>query len=105
MLLTACGEAQEGAQPPASEGPKVACAIQSTDFNETCTLTQAQTARGTVLTIAAPDGGFRRLLLTGDGQGVVAADGAEPAMVSKLSANLIEVTIGGDRYRLPANVK
>ena len=33
---------------------------------------------------------------------VAAADGAEPAHVTLAGSNLIEVEIGGDRFRLPA---
>jgi hypothetical protein len=35
----------------------------------------------------------------------MAADGAEPANVRIVGPNLIEVSIGGDRYRLPATVR
>lgn len=66
---------------------------------------QIATEQGTVLTVNAPDGGFRRLLVASDGRGVVAADGAEPAVVTPLDTHTIEVAIGGDRYRLPATVK
>ena len=58
-----------------------------------------------VLTIRHPDGGFRRLRITADGRGVIAADGAEPARVSVIGPADIEVAVGGDRYRLPATVK
>jgi hypothetical protein len=57
-----------------------------------------------VLTLHNPDGGFHRLLVTKDGRGVVAADGAEPAIVRVVGEREIEVAIGGDRYRLPATV-
>ena len=43
--------------------------------------------------------------VTNDGRGVVAADGAVPAIVKPLGAKLVEVTIGNDHYRIPANVK
>jgi hypothetical protein len=60
---------------------------------------------GTILTMRHPSGGFRRLLVTRDGRGVVAADGADPAAVAVIADNRIEVTVAGDRYRLPATVK
>jgi hypothetical protein len=63
------------------------------------------TADGLSLTVRAPNGGFRRLLVTKDGRGVIAADGAVPARVCPVSANRIEVAIAGDRYRLPATVR
>ncbi len=105
LLIAGCGGApEEVAQ--RDEAPKIACALQGVaEFSETCALSQSSTARGTILTLSAPDGGFRRLLVTNDGQGVIAADGAEPAVITPFSAGAIEVSIGGDRYRLPASVK
>lgn len=40
-----------------------------------------------------------------DGQGVAVADGAEPAEVWMNGTGEIEVSLGGDRYRLPAKAK
>ena len=57
------------------------------------------------ITIRAPSGSFRRLLVTTDGRGVVAADGADPALVTPIAADRIQVAIAGDRYLLPATVK
>ena len=53
------------------------------------------------LLVRHPDGGFRRLAITPDGRGVVAADGADAARVSIVGAHRIEIAIGDDRYRLP----
>jgi len=36
---------------------------------------------------------------------VMAADGAESATVTVVGKGLIEVSIGSDRYRLPARVR
>jgi hypothetical protein len=58
-----------------------------------------------MLTIRHDDGGFRRFRVLKDGRGVVTADGAEPALVSTIGSNAIEVQVGQDRYRLPATVK
>lgn len=58
-----------------------------------------------VLTLRHPGGGFRRLEIVTDGRGVIAADGSEPADVTTVGSNMIEVRIGADRYRLPAEVK
>ena len=52
-----------------------------------------------------PDGGFRRFVVARDGTGVAAADGAEPAMVTIIADDRIEVAIGGDTFRLPATVQ
>ncbi|MFS0736095.1 hypothetical protein ABC347_03500 [Sphingomonas sp. 1P06PA] len=77
----------------------------ATAFAPACAIERSVEERGLVLTIRHPDGGFRRLLVTRDGRGVIAADGAEPARVATEGSGVIEVTIGGDAYRLPATVK
>lgn len=70
-----------------------------------CLVERTATQQGLVLTLRHPDGAFRRLLVTGDGRGVVAADGAVPAQVSVVRSDRIAVNIDGDRYELPATVK
>ena len=87
----------EGHVPCASRG--------AAEFRRVCTIDRTQTQDGLFLTLRHPDGGFRRLLVTGDGRGVVAADGAETALVTPLGPNEIEVALGDARYRLPATVK
>jgi hypothetical protein len=84
----------------------VECALGgSSRYERACRVERLSGAEGLVLVLRAPDGGFRRLLVTRDGRGVVAADGAEAARVTVLDADSIEVAVGGDRYRLPARVK
>ena len=58
-----------------------------------------------LFTIRSPSGSFRRLAATSDGRGVMAADGAEEATVAIVGKGLIEVSIGGNRYRLPATIR
>ena len=65
---------------------------------------QSAAGQAVVLTLRHPDGGFRRLQVTQDGRGVAVADGALPAQVSVEGDRQIGVTIGADRYRLPATV-
>lgn len=90
----------------AAERGLVPCALAGAgEFGIDCTLDRERTAAGLVLTVRHPDGGFRRLLVTGDGRGVIAADGAEQAVVTPLGDRGIEVALGGDRYRLPATVR
>jgi hypothetical protein len=55
--------------------------------------------------VRKPDGGLRRFLVAQDGSGVAAADGAEQAVVTIIADNRIEVSIGGDTFRLPATVR
>ena len=116
LLLTAC-EAKipdkatavrnESARRAVAEAEgKIECAPPgAVAFGFVCGLDRTQTQDGLFLTLRHPDGGFRRLLVTSDGRGVVAADGAEQAQVTPLGKDLIEVALGGARYRLPATVR
>ncbi|WP_426263748.1 hypothetical protein [Sphingomonas sp. PWP1-2] len=116
LALAACGEpqtdkatlakveAEQRARP--DDSGNIVCAQRgSVDFARVCTVDRTQSADGLVLTLRHPDGTFHRLLVTRDGRGVIAADGAEKAMVSVIGSGEIEVALGGDRYRLPATVK
>jgi hypothetical protein len=103
MLLTACDGGQGG---PAADAGKerIECALEGADaFARNCTVEEMSRADGTVLVVGRSDIGYRRLQITTDGRGVVSADGAEPAKVTIVGDKLIEVAIGSDRYRLPAN--
>ncbi|KQT32669.1 hypothetical protein ASG29_13100 [Sphingomonas sp. Leaf412] len=116
LLLSACGdrpadtqvlakvEAQQSAA--AADDGRVKCApAGAATLERVCAVDRTQEARGLLLTVRHPDGGFRRLLVTKDGRGVVAADGAEAAKVTIVDPTEIEVAIGDDVYRLPATVR
>jgi len=99
-LLAGCKERQADQPRPAPKGD-VQCAIDgAADFSRSCALEQLDG----VLTLRHANGGFRRLLVTKDGRGVIAADGAEPAKVTIVGKDEIEVTLGRDRYRLPTTI-
>ncbi|MFM5915309.1 MAG: hypothetical protein ACKOPR_11320 [Chakrabartia godavariana] len=99
-------EAEKAAADAAADNGLISCAVGgATVFAARCQVETAQTKNGLVLTLRHPDGGFRRLLVVKDGRGVIAADGADPAIVKPIANNLIEVTLAGDTYRLPATVK
>ena len=84
---------------------RIDCRIGNDDqYQRFCSVERERTDQGLLLTVRKPDGGFRRLIATRDGRGVVAADGAEPAEVTIVGDNLIEVAIAGDHFRLPARV-
>ena len=74
-------------------------------LSRVCSVDRQESERGLILTVRHPDGGFRRLLVTKDGHGVVAADGAQAAQVTLVGTNEIEVALGDDVYRLPVTVK
>ena len=108
LLLPACGDdADRGAATTLAEGAeRIECAVEGeTAFQPVCSVERAMAPGGLTLTLRAPSGGFRRLLVTKDGRGVVAADGALPATVTPNGPDRIEVEVAGDRYRLPATVR
>lgn len=98
-LLSACGG------PPAAADERIECAVDgAAEFAPVCTV-ERSAGDEPRLTLRSPSGSFRRLAVTGDGRGVAAADGAEEARVEVIDRGLIEVSIGADRYRLPATVR
>jgi hypothetical protein len=106
LMLAACGPTGNRNGETAADAGDIACAPQgASDFKRVCTLDRVAGDDGLTLVVRNPDGGFHRLLVTRDGRGVVAADGAEKAAVTITGPGEIEVAIGGDRYRLPATVK
>lgn len=113
LLLAACNRAPDngelaeaearGSREAAQEG-RIECALEGSKlFDRTCTVEEMSSADGAILVVGRSNVGYRRLQITTDGRGVVSADGAEPAKVSIVGDNVIEVAIGKDRYRLPAN--
>ncbi|HEY0148706.1 MAG TPA: hypothetical protein VGB70_06850 [Allosphingosinicella sp.] len=110
LLLASCGQADETSKDVLASAPegaeRVECAVAgATAFKQACVLDRAQSPQGLTLTVRSPSGSFRRLLVTRDGRGVIAADGVEQAIVTPVGSDRIEVAIGGDRYRLPATVR
>jgi hypothetical protein len=111
--LAACSSQPDNSKLAAAEAKAVAEAIDdgriscamggATLFDRKCTMDRMTSGDGPVLIVGREEAGFRRLLITGDGRGVVSADGAEPAEVTIIGKDMIEVAIGGDRFRLPAD--
>lgn len=109
-VLSACGSADEPLveqkECEASNVATVPCALgEESEFTETCTLQRLVGAQRTTIVLGRGDSGFRRFLMTADGRGLVAADGAESARVSIIGDAQVEVAVGDDRYRLPAAIK
>ena len=97
-------EAEARGSREAAENGRIECALEGAKlFDRTCTVDEMSGADGTILVVGRANVGYRRLQITTDGRGVVSADGAEPAKVSIVGNNMIEVAIEHDRYRLPAN--
>lgn len=110
LLLAGCGDpgaaTQDALAGDAADDDRILCAVEDGGgFRRACIVERLSGPEGTSLTLRHPSGGFRRLLVTDDGRGVVAADGADPALVSIAPDNRIEVSIAGDRYILPATIK
>jgi len=104
LVLAACGDRPDEVDGAREE--KISCAVDGeADFAQVCTVRRDVGGRGVTLTLSAPSGGFRRLVVTHDGRGVVAADGAEPAIVTPVTDGSIEIALGSDRYRIPATIK
>jgi hypothetical protein len=113
LLLAACGgapdngdlaEAEARGSRDAAEDGRIECALEGAKlFDRTCTVEEISGQDGAVLVVGRANVGYRRLQITTDGRGVVSADGAEPAKVTIAGDGMIEVAIGSDRYRLPAN--
>jgi hypothetical protein len=77
--------------------PGIDCAIGGGAFERGCAIERTGDHS---LTLRHRDGGFRRLRV--ENGTPIAADGAEPARVTSGAEGVVEITIGGDRYRLPA---
>ena len=108
-LPGACGDPDAGREEAlaaaAEDSDRIECATEgAAAFERASTIERSEGSDGLILTLRSPSGGFRRLLVTKDGRGVVAADGADPALVSVIADDRIEVRIAADRYRLPARV-
>lgn len=100
----ALADAETRGSKEAAENGRIECALEGAKaFGRDCTVTEMKGADGTILVVGKQDVGYRRLQITTDGRGVVSADGSEPAKVTIVENGVIEVAIGADRYRLPAN--
>jgi hypothetical protein len=105
-ILAACGSEDTPGEQPFAGAEKIECALGgAAEFRSECAVERLNGPEGLVLVVRAPSGSFRRLSVTRDGRGIVAADGADPARVSVIGEGRIEVAIAGDRYRLPATVR
>lgn len=104
-LLAACGDeaAVAPADDPAAE--LIWCATDgSQEFVQNCGLERALEDGRPALVVRHPDGKFRRLLASVDGQSLLAADGAEQSQSARKAdakGERWEVILGDDRYVVP----
>jgi hypothetical protein len=115
LLLVSCdeqkadpkimAEAEDNAAKEAAADGKIECALdEGADFTRACETELITGPDGDILVIRHPDGGFRRFRFV-PGRGVEPAEGFDPTTVTTIGTSMIEVNSGGDRYRLPAQVK
>ena len=109
LLLAACsaepGSPSAGSTSAAAADDRIACALQGApQFTRDCLVERAPNDGVLYLVVRHPDGAFRRFKVLKDGRGLAVADGADEAETS-LSGNILEVTVGKDRYRFPATQK
>ena len=115
ILLTACdnrpdnavlADAEQRAADHAGDDGKIECAIDgASDFTRGCLTERLSGDGGVTMIIRHPDGGFRRFNVLTDGHGLEAADGFDKAQISIIEDGKILVTVGPDRYLLPAQIK
>jgi hypothetical protein len=104
LLIGGCGRPGQGDDPApgnqaAAMDDRVLCALHGADsYEPDCTVEISQTPAGELYVVREPDGGFRRLIRTGNEQLFAAADGAEPATAKVRDGRFIEVAIGNDHY-------
>ena len=99
-LLAGCSAEQA---PKQAEGAEhIACALAGArEFAPNCAVERSLADGTLTLVVRHPDGGFRRFEVLKDGRGLAAADGAEIAATA-LAGDMLEVSVGTDRYRFPA---
>lgn len=122
LALSACGDDADRAQNPenaqameraekdatlqAAEDGRIDCALgEAAEYRRQCNVERIADDGGQMLVIRHPDGGFRRFRVLTDGRGLEPAEGFDETQVKIVDGDMIEVTSGGDRYRLPAQIK
>ena len=101
LPLGACSASDAPASGNAEGAETIACALGAgAQFAPVCRLERADRGAEKLYVVHHPDGGFRSFTVLANGAGLAAADGAEPASQA-IVGNLLEVTVGEDRYRFP----
>ena len=105
FALVACSQGE--AQPQAAEGARrIECTQgEGGQFGPDCLVEKVAGEEGPEFVVRHPNGAFRRFRIAQDHQGMIAIDGADEA-VSALRGQppVMEVTVGPDRYRFPADL-
>ncbi|WP_162935605.1 hypothetical protein [Tsuneonella amylolytica] len=105
LALTACsgGEEQPQAAPGAS---RIECALgEGSDFGPDCLVEKVAGEQGPEFVVRHPGGQFRRFRIAENRSGMVAIDGADEAANELVGEPpVLQVTVGTDRYRFPADL-
>ena len=105
LVLVACNRGE--AQPQAASGAqRIECAQgEGSDFGPDCLVESVAGEEGTEFVVRHPDGAFRRFRIAQDRRSMIAIDGADGA-INSLQGDppVMEVTVGPDRYRFPADL-
>lgn len=101
LLVAGCS--QDYAPAAEINDEPVFCALAgSGEFKDQCRAERTVVEGAQVIVVRHPDGAFRRLEVSKDGQNLLAADGADQTQ-SALKGDRFEVILGPDRYVIPAN--
>ncbi|MFN3468444.1 MAG: hypothetical protein ACK4G2_00810 [Novosphingobium sp.] len=101
MALTGCSRGEDKPQ-----GRVIDCQLAgAAKFAPDCFVQDSRVGDRRFLIVQHRDGAFRRFEMVDDGRGVIAADGADEATARWSAEGVLEVTVAGDRYRFPAQVK
>ena len=104
-LLVACNRGE--AQPQAADGAqRIECAQgEGSEFGHDCLVETVAGEQGPEFVVRHPNGAFRRFRIAQDRRSMMAIDGADEA-INSLQGNppVMEVTVGPDRYRFPADL-
>ena len=114
LLISACGKSGGGDANGSDgrtttggiDGSNISCAVNgNVEFSDDCEAERLAAEHGITLVVRHPDGGFRRFNILTDGRGLEAADGAEKARVQIVDDGNILVSIGSDKYIMPARMQ
>lgn len=106
LLLAGCSQQQAPAEEEVApdDDSAISCAIgTASEFTRNCVIDRSVEDGVLFLVIRHEDGSFRRLRVETDGSGVSSADGADQAEITVFDGE-IEVSLGGDRYLVPATI-
>ena len=105
LALVACSQGE--AQPQANDGAlRIECAQgEGSTFGPDCLVEKVVGEEGPEFVVRHQNGAFRRFRIAQDRHGMIAVDGADEA-VSTVSGEppVMEVAVGPDRYRFPADL-